>query len=587
MPGGRGAVSARVVAALSRRWFELVLFALALIGCLLRFVGLSRQVVLGDEWHALIRASSSSVVTTLTTYIARATSIPNNVYLRILLETCGWTELGTRMPSILATLGTFVLLPRIVYRRLGSRLAAIVSTGLFAISNFWIFYGQNARPYAPFFLLLLATLDCFEEALVTGRLRSWAWFALWAALGVYFHLYMLPAAAPLCLLALVHQLWRARAMRESPALIIKRILRIGFGFALWACLLLALFAAPLKNGMLGEFPPTGLQMNFDRSFFRATVESLTGTAHTWVAWLLFAGSLLGVAFALPRRPLFISALLATCLGSVAFMLKQAPYGGDNAFVMLRYNLAVYLLYFVGAGALCMLLARALGRVLTGRTRFGQPWAASALTGTSFLLFCSFVSTLARDVQAIPNNFRQHAAFHEFLGRHRRDVIQLSDDYEAKEPTRIPSYYATLAALPKPCAIVEYPLAIGDDQEPYYFYQLTHGCEVFAGYSNRDTLGEALGAEQNASKLRFRQLINIEHAGDVSETGARYLLVHKNRTAEFRALQPGIGKLRARQEKTWNSELGRVLRELKRSYGAPVYSDPLIEVFDLGRARSSP
>jgi hypothetical protein len=158
---------------------------------------------------------------------------------------------------------------------------------------------------------------------------------------------------------------------------------------------------------------------------------------------------------------------------------------------------------------------------------------------------------------------------------------LLDDYDLPAATTIPAYYATLAQQSnEPCRIIEYPFSIGDDQVPNYFYQLKHGCMVFAGFSKQDTLGLALNATSNSERLRFRQLIDIDRSDDVARTHARYLIVHVDRTSELRSLLPGAKKLRARQPKNFSTELSRTIGRLKEKYGDPVHTDDLLTVFDL-------
>ncbi len=126
--------------------FWLFALAIAVFGSALRYPWLSRQIVLDDEWHQLGRAAQQSVWELLTNYYPRATSIPNNVYLRLLLDTWGWSELTIRIPSILATLATFALLPWVTARAFGSKQLGLAASFAFAISQFSVLYGQSSRP---------------------------------------------------------------------------------------------------------------------------------------------------------------------------------------------------------------------------------------------------------------------------------------------------------------------------------------------------------------------------------------------------------------------------------------------------------
>src|SRR6185369_4058817 len=90
---------------------RVLLAGAVLLGAALRLHGIRDQLLLSDEWHALHAAALLPVRELLRLVTLGATSIPMNVYSRLLLDGPGWSELGLRLPSLLAGLAALVLFP--------------------------------------------------------------------------------------------------------------------------------------------------------------------------------------------------------------------------------------------------------------------------------------------------------------------------------------------------------------------------------------------------------------------------------------------------------------------------------------------
>lgn len=156
--------------------------AIAIAGFVVRYHDIGSQVLLDDEWHSIGHVSAESLWTVCSTYFAQATSIPVNIYARLLLDTWGWSELSLRLPSILATSATMLVLPLTAYRAFGRPGVAIAIALLFAASQFWVFYGESSRPYAPFLLFVVLALHFLEKANRSGRTADYVWFGVTGAL---------------------------------------------------------------------------------------------------------------------------------------------------------------------------------------------------------------------------------------------------------------------------------------------------------------------------------------------------------------------------------------------------------------------
>ncbi len=109
----------------------------------------------------------------------------------------GLTEFSVRFPS--AVLGT--LLIAAVYaigRRLFDARTGLLAAALVAVNPFLVWYSQETRMYALAALLGALTVLAFHCAVTDGGARWWAAMGIFAAAGLYTHLYtgfLLPALA--------------------------------------------------------------------------------------------------------------------------------------------------------------------------------------------------------------------------------------------------------------------------------------------------------------------------------------------------------------------------------------------------------
>ncbi|RME76782.1 MAG: hypothetical protein D6784_05115 [Chloroflexi bacterium] len=107
----------------------------------------------------------------------------------------GFSEAAVRLPSVLAGVLLVPVVARITARLFGRRVAGLAAL-LVALNPFLVWYSQEARMYA--FAVLFAALTVLA-GLQMPRSRGWPWsaaLALFAAAGLYSHLYtgfVLPA----------------------------------------------------------------------------------------------------------------------------------------------------------------------------------------------------------------------------------------------------------------------------------------------------------------------------------------------------------------------------------------------------------
>ncbi|HVR19064.1 MAG TPA: hypothetical protein VMS65_05195, partial [Polyangiaceae bacterium] len=448
---------------------------------------------------------------------------------------------------------------------------------LFTFSPFWIYYGQNARPYAPYFLALILTYSCFLRTLSEPGLGAWLGFAVSGALAAYFHLYALPALAALALFAFVRLLILLRrdhsGVSPSPARRFFVGACVGFG---GLALLLCVFFGPAALRGFEKSLPTGDEPRpYDATFWNNAVELLTGFTSTPLAWIGVACAVAGIVLLSRRHPFAVGMLVLVVIVTSLFTAIVRPTFYYIALVALRYDVSLFLLYFFGIGAfvheIVVRLQRALG------SRFGR--ATEASVGYALLSIvvsvAVFLSPLPRNLSIVPNNFKQHSAFAEYYSDWNPRRVARSDffgEIDARRSVDIPAFYKRLARKKRACRLLEYPLDVHDEYDPYYFYQFRHGCEVLIGFSRGERVGRILNVDETHEKLRFRRAIWVDDLSRVRASGADFLVVHLNVRHE----------VEGRARPTVSRETRRVLTFLESRLGAPMYEDRYLRVFRISK-----
>jgi mannosyltransferase len=101
----------------------------------------------------------------------------------------GAGEWALRFPSALAGILTIALIYLTAKYCFNRRVAAFASL-IAAVSAFHVYYAQEARAYSLLMLLSIASTYCLVRAMREKRPAWWLAYMLFAALGMYTHLYM-------------------------------------------------------------------------------------------------------------------------------------------------------------------------------------------------------------------------------------------------------------------------------------------------------------------------------------------------------------------------------------------------------------
>jgi mannosyltransferase len=244
-----------------------------------------------------------------------------------------------RLPAILAGVA-LVPVCALVARRVFGLGAAVVCAALVALSPFAVYYGSEARAYAPAALCVVLSTLLLLEGLERPRRRVWVGFAMAAAAGVWFHY---TAALPLVAqagwalwahrertrdlllahggAALLYLPWLPFAERNASN---DAIGHLGGGFAvekLWEHPARALLGYPYQE--VGEVP--GLPLALLALAVLAVVGAIAARERPWTlpapaspAWLLVL-----TALAAPAGTLLYSAA-SEYIFSPRYLLVSAP-----------------------------------------------------------------------------------------------------------------------------------------------------------------------------------------------------------------------------------------------------------------------
>jgi mannosyltransferase len=165
--------------------FAAALSLIVLAGLIVRVLA-ARPGFLGDELFTYVIVNRDSLGQVMDG-VETTENTPPLYYLLawVSLKVTGVPEL-IRLPSIVAGAGT-VAVAGLLGRRVFDERAGIAAAALVAVSGFAIYYGSEARSYAPAALAVLASTLFLLHALESPRRLPWVAFAVSAAAAVWFH----------------------------------------------------------------------------------------------------------------------------------------------------------------------------------------------------------------------------------------------------------------------------------------------------------------------------------------------------------------------------------------------------------------
>jgi len=526
----------------ARRSTNLLWLLAVLTGAALRLYQIRDQVLVDDEWHALHALLAGGPLDVLLSFGASDHSIPLTLYDLLLERTVGLTELGMRLPSLLAGIASLVVLPWLVRDLAGLR-ASVVFAWLLAIAPLHVFFSRYARPYELAMLLcFVAVVACYRWLAGGGR-RWQVAFVGCAIVAPWLLLVTLPVVATPLALAVVAACTGVRATLRARALLVTALVVVGG----WTLLL-----APPLLANAGAVSDKVARGTVELATLRGASELLLGTPSAPLRLLVLAAALAGAIVLARAQPRFAAWVAIVCAAQLAALLMVRPHGLRFPIVFARYCFALspFLLLTIALGV------DAADRRLAASVR----WARGPLVSAVVLVVLAGGGPLGW-IYAWPNDFTNHGSFQADYAPGRY--------FERFRPAVIPDFYGSLAQRPPgSVTIVEAPW--------HYFWhslaytQRIHRQHVVVGFVDPGS-GKVRNGEVPRERTGIR-LRNALHVGDQAALRARgvdYVILHHDAHAEMRVpfAAPPV------RADAW-------IAAYRESYGAPVHEDAAITVFDV-------
>jgi hypothetical protein len=576
---------------MTRITFYALLAPAILLGSGLRLYRLSTQWLLSDEWHGLHAAATASYQTLFGLLTLGATSIPMNLYYKLLLDTVGWSEMAVRLPSLVTGVAFLVVFPLLLHRLVGPRVT-ILATYLVAVSPLLIFYSRYSRPYSLVVLSTFVTIvSCYLWA-VSGKRQYAVAFVVAGVAGAYLHIVELRfIALPLAFFFAVKAV---ELYRRPPVSVPRRTVVPSLGALSSTGLIMGLAIAGL---LLPAVLQTGSR--FFRILQRGELtgasvtgafELFCGTANPAALVLLTVLTVLGL-LVLFRRNRLLAGLLSTVVGgSLATVWVSSPVDSNVAIVIARYSLPLLPLFAIAVATGVDGLLAAVEACPTGRTPAIRILAVSLIAVLLTVLVVlgplprlyagtnDFTNHKAYQASpAWPQDYRTHFATYRRLMRGERVTTSLPAS----------AFYRQLAGDPEVTSVIEFPVPVGDMLLPFFSYQRLHQKRVLGGYTRRQVGTEVLpgvafanwpidlilGQVEDPERLRFTTLVDLTDLKALTGSGSRYLIVHSNLELELAGQPVPMGQ-QTQTRAAWAKYLGE-----------PVFMDDWLMVFDVELVRS--
>lgn len=508
----------------------------------LRTYGITGQIVIDDEWHAIHKLVSSTYPQVLRSFGLADHSIPLTVFYKLMAGTFGLAEGRLRAPQALFGIALVPVGAWLAWR--ATRDAPVAALFAFALSGapFLVMWSRFARPYAISLLLIVISLAALW-AWRTDRTRRLEWWAaLTAGFAAWLHPLMGLYPALACIFIFLEDVAAPGDVQPRPS---KQSLELGVRVGATMLVMLAwpLFhdLRSLRGKAGGDQPDLGTLERMVSIFF--------GGLPT--PWMLAGCALaaLGLAVLWRRQPRLAAFLLVLLLVPGLFLMVSGAlwlHAGQN---FARYTLPAQpmVLFLASLGAIATVRAATRGSE-------APAWLAATALSAGYLYATPAIAQVAT-----LGPWYAHLDYH-WDYRHRWMEYKRNDP--AQQP---PPFYRELGRMaPGSAPVIEAPYTWEAPFNKLAWYATFHSQPVTMGMLHDLCLeGDRRGEPVHDRRFRFRKFVFLDDAQAVRQTGARYLLLHREPI----------------QRRPFH-EYDRCVAKLSTLYGAPVQSDDRLAVFAL-------
>ncbi len=434
-PAGRLVSSVRPAGAL------LIVGVLVLIGVALRVDFLSAPMRTDESW-TFNEFISAPLAQSLTNYRTTNNHLLHTILARLSYLTFGNEPWILRLPAFFAGILMIPLTFRVGLRFYGWR-AALLATGLVAVSSHLVAYSTNARGYTLMTVCFLGLLWITPTLAREGRPRRWLIFCALTVAGFYTVPTMLYAFA-------VVWLWLALTiLHDDQPRKARRIGRLVLWSGLAGVVTLALYAPALVSTFLVR--ESSLSLNHLgtlpwQSFVNSTADVMRIGWQVWntdlslpVSALLVAGFIVAVVF--HRQTSRQAVAIAPLAIIVCLLLVFAQL--NNTYI--RLWLFLLPLYFiVAAGGVCLIARWLFSLIQTDRTAALRPAVAWSILviGLTLVLAIQVHNTRSPKFDGETGSYDEADQIAEIL----KDALQPTDYVLCSESCHQLGYYLTRAGV---------------------------------------------------------------------------------------------------------------------------------------------
>ncbi len=522
-------------------WAAGLALAVAL-GAWLRLHGLDAQVVQDDEWHAIHKLMTAGYGEIFRSFGYADHSIPLTLLYKAMADTVGLTEFNMRIVQAIAGIALIPLAAAIAWAASRNRAATLLCAFLVAGAPFLVLYSRTARPYAITTLLVVLALACLWRWRERRTVRLAAAICALIALSAWLH----PISAVFPAVALVFIFAEdLRAAKSAP-----RRLAQTLAFAAAAALSIALFLAlPIASDWGSLTAKAGGDHAGGYTISRMLSLHIGGLPD-WLTALVTLLAAFGAWRMVRREPALGAYLAALAVIPVAiFMFLGAMWTHQgHTFARYVFPVQVILLLWISVGLAD--LVRALAR----RSWPALELAVAVMAAAGYLA----VNPAIRQVATLGPWYGHLYYQFDYVDMHNVAALQYFA-YDA------PRFYHELGKMPAGSAtIIEAPFTSGAPANSMAFFRTFHQQREIIGLLHYLCLpGPYEGEVPKDKRFRFRNFVFLDDRDAVINSGARYLLLHRD-------------QLHGRPFK----QADQCLAALTRMYGEPVDIDPRLAVFDL-------
>lgn len=512
----------------------------------LRTHGITQQVVIDDEWHAIHKLLSSSYAEIFAAFGVADHSIPLTLMYKAMADTVGLAEGRLRFLQVACGIASVPVAAWLARRATGDAPAAALLAFLVAGAPFLVMWSRFARPYAITLLLCVLCVAAIWRwrAERTGRMAAYA--AITAALSAWLHPITGMYAAIACVFVFLEDAAAPAGVRPRPS---------WSSLGLGAAVALAM-ALPLALPIYSDRDSLAAKAGGDRPDLEAMDRLLAiiwGGIPTPAVAIACVFALWGVVLVWRRDSRLVLYLVALGVGPGALLWLSGAVWMHSGQNFLRYQLPLepLVLFFGSVG-----MIGALRGVLRRRAE------AAAWVGTAAISAAYLAATPTIEQVATLGVWYGYPEYH-WDYRHR----WLQDMHGDRTLAPPPAFYAKLARFaPGSTGIIEAPFIWEGFFNKYGYYATFHRQrETFGMLHDLCLDGPVVGEiPANDPRFRFRRFVFLQDRREVLRNGSRYLLLHR---------QPPL-HVGPRYDDA------RCLEQLARLYGKPVDIDERLAVFDL-------